>query len=109
MKIKLPVKYSELTPAERKQFIDTTQQRDQFVRMAEREAINAAVSYQHFQAEIQSAEKTYVQFNRQMTGRHLPEQKAEQDLALKGSEQRRNGLPASVVVYQTLKELDHEL
>jgi hypothetical protein len=78
--------------------------------MAEMEALNAAVSFKHFQKEIQSAEKSYDAFNRTLNGNLSPEHaKDSQDLSPTGSESRMNRLAVGMVVCQTLKVLDHEL
>lgn len=97
----------ELTPTEQKQIEMATNQRDRFVRMAEREALNAAVSFKHFQKEVQSVEKSYDSFSRVLTGNHSPEQS--QDPSPAGSESRMNRLAVGMVVCQTLKVLDREL
>ncbi|MBN1566806.1 MAG: hypothetical protein JXA73_03100 [Acidobacteria bacterium] len=100
----------QLTPDEQKRFETAMSQRDRFVRMAEREALNAAISFKHFQKEIQSAEKSYDAFSRALTGNHSPEHSQDpQDPSPIGSESRMNRLAVGMVVCQTLKILDREL
>jgi hypothetical protein len=99
-----------LTPAEQDQYEEVLRQRDRFVRMAEREAINAAVSFKHYQSEIQSAEKSYEAFNYAISGKDAPEHEQDsQEPNQTGSERRMNRLAVGMVVCQTLKVLDREL
>jgi hypothetical protein len=100
----------QLAPDEQKQLETAMNQRDRFVRMAEREALNAAVSFKHFQQETQSAEKSYDAFSRALTGNHSAEQSQDShDPSQSGSESRMNRLAVGMVVCQTLKVLDREL
>ncbi len=100
----------ELTPDEQKQLEAATHQRDKFVRMAEREALNAAVSFKHFEKEVQSAEKSYDAFSRALTGNSSPDHLQDsQNPSPTGSESRMSRLAVGMVVCQTLKVLDREL
>jgi hypothetical protein len=99
----------ELTPAEQKQLESAIHQRDKFVWMAEREALNAAISYKHFQSEIKSAETAYGAFSHALKGKGPESAQACQDPAPNGSAQRMNGLAAGMAVCQPLKVLDREL
>jgi hypothetical protein len=97
-----------LAPDERKLMGEASMQRDTFLRMAERKALDAATSYRYFQAQLQSAEKICESCNRTISGKHLPEQTSLHP-APAVTEQRMNGLTAGMVISQALKALDHEL
>jgi hypothetical protein len=100
----------ELTSDEQKQLEAATHLRDKFVRMAEREALNAAVSFRHFEKEVQSAEKSYDAFSRALTGNSSPDHLQDsQNPSPAGSESRMSRLAVGMVVCQTLKVLDREL
>jgi len=94
----------ELTSFERKQqFEEAASQRDRFMRAAEAEATNAALSYKGFQSEIQAAEKNYEALSRaKQTETGLED-------SPKDSQRRINRLAVGVVVSQTLKVIDHEM
>ncbi len=99
-----------LTPVEKEQFGKAAAERDRFMRMAEREAINSAVAFEHFRSEIQSAEQAHNAFSRTLTPESNPEQTRElQEPLPAASESRMNRLAAGMVVCQALKVLDREL
>jgi hypothetical protein len=91
--------------AERKEVLKIEERQDRLLRMAENEALSASLSYKSFQSEIQAAEKT----------RDALIRSNQADLEKTGTEDRSsnpsrvNKLAVGVVVYQTLKVLDHEL
>jgi hypothetical protein len=93
------------TPAENQQFEAAAGERDRSIRMAECNAGNAALSYRGFQAETQAAAKHYDSLSHS----------SQADLEKTGTDDRgpgsgrMNKLALGVVVYQTLKVLDHEL
>jgi hypothetical protein len=99
-----------LAPVEKEQFGKAAAERDRFMRMAEREAINSAVAFEHFRSEIQSAEQAHNAFSRAL----MHESSAEQTQVLQeplpaASESRMNRLAVGMVVCQALKVLDREL
>ncbi len=99
-----------LTPVEREQFGKAAAERDRFMRMAEREAINSAVAFEHFRSEMQSAEQAHNAFSRALTPESNPEQTRESQEPLPAaSESRMNRLAVGMVVCQALKVLDREL
>jgi uncharacterized phage infection (PIP) family protein YhgE len=99
-----------LLPAGQNQLEEAMRQRDRFVRMAEREAINAAVSFKHYQSEIKLAENSYEAFDHAMNGMDAPENAQDsQEPNQTGSDKRMNRLAVGMVVCQTLKVLDREL
>lgn len=54
-----------LSPDEMKQLSATLHQRDSYMTLAEQESIKAAVSYKKFQAEMNSAERSYEELSRE--------------------------------------------
>ncbi|MDM7997130.1 MAG: hypothetical protein QUT30_15770 [Acidobacteriota bacterium] len=99
-----------LTPVEKEQLGKAAEERDRFMRQAEREAINSAVAFEHFRSEIQSAEQAHNAFSRAL----MHESSAEQTQVLQeplpaASESRMNRLAVGMVVCQALKVLDREL
>lgn len=99
-----------LTTVEKEQFGKAAAERDRSMRMAEREAINSAVAFEHFRSEIQSAEQAHNAFSRTLTPESNPEQTRElQDPLPAASEGRMNRLAVGMVVCQALKVLDREL
>jgi hypothetical protein len=99
-----------LTPVEKEQFGKTAAERDRFLRMAEREAINSALAFEHFRSEIQSAEQAHNVFSRALTHESSPEQtRVLQEPLPAASEGRMNRLAVGMVVCQALKVLDREL
>jgi hypothetical protein len=93
------------TSAERKQFREALEQRNRFERMAEKEALNAALSYKNFGSEIQSVEKRYDELSH--SNQDDLEKTGIEDSPTKS--QRMNRLAVGVVVCQALKVIDHEL
>jgi hypothetical protein len=89
-----------LTVAEKEQFKEAANQRDKFIRLAEKEALSAAESYKSFQSEIQSAEKAFDIHSRALKDNPLNPAR---------SEQRRKSIATGMIVYQTLKVMDREL
>jgi hypothetical protein len=94
-----------LNPVEKQQFGAAAAERDKSIRMAECNAGNAALSYRGFQAETQAAAKHYDSLSHS----------SQADLEKTGTDDRGPGsgrmgkLALGVVVYQSLKVLDHEL
>jgi hypothetical protein len=97
-----------LTPDERKLLSEALAQRDTFIRMSERDALNAAKSYQRFQSQIEYAEKACKSLNQTNSGKQLPEQTS-QNHAPTTSDPRMKRLATGMIICQTLKTLDHEL
>jgi hypothetical protein len=93
------------THAEKEQLSEASHQRERFIRMAEYEASNTVLAYKGFQREIQAAERYYDA----LTKSNEPglEKTGTEDRSSNPS--RMNKLAMGVVVYQTLKVLDHEL
>jgi hypothetical protein len=104
-KLNAELVHRPLAPAEKQQFEAAVDERDRFIRMAEHSAGNAALSYRGFQAETQVAAKNYDSLSR---SNHADLEKTGTDDRTPGSG-RMNKLALGVVVYQTLKVLDHEL
>jgi hypothetical protein len=97
-------------PVDKEQFGKAAEARDRFMRMAEREAINSAVAFEHFRTEIQSAEQAHNAFSRALTPESSPEQTRELSGPLPAaSESRMNRLAVGMVVCSALKVLDREL
>jgi hypothetical protein len=93
------------THAEREQLNEAIHQRERSSRMAEYEASNTVLAYKGFQREIQAAEKNYDALTRS----NQPELEKTGTDDRTSSPNRMNKLAVGVVVYQTLKVLDHEL
>lgn len=93
------------THAEKELLTETIRQRERAIRNAEYEANNAVMAYRGFQREIQASERNYDALTRSN----------EPELEKTGTDDRNpnpgrmNKLAVGVVVYQTLKVLDHEL
>lgn len=93
------------THAEKELLSETIRQRERAIRNAEYEANNAVMAYRGFQREIQASERNYDALTRSN----------EPELEKTGTDDRNpnpgrmNKLAVGVVVYQTLKVLDHEL
>ncbi len=93
------------THAEREQLNEVINQRERSIRMAEYEASNTVLAYRGFQRETQAAERNYDA----LTTSNQPELKKTGTDDHISSPSRMNKLAVGVVVYQTLKVLDHEL
>jgi hypothetical protein len=93
------------THAEKELLTETIRQRERAIRNAEYEANNAVMAYRGFQREIQASERNYDALTKS----------TEPELEKTGTDDRNpnpgrmNKLAVGVVVYQTLKVLDHEL
>lgn len=104
-----------LTTAEKEQFEDAANQRDKFMRLAEKEALKAAESYKNFRAEIQSVEKYCDVLNRAPSSNesHLEKPDLKNSRADSNgptqSERRMKKLAVGMAVCQTLKIMDREL
>ena len=99
-----------LASVEKEQFGKAAAERDRFMRMAEREAINSAVAFEHFRSEIQSAEQAHNAFSRALTHESNAEQtRVLQEPLPAAPESRMNRLAVGMVVCQALKVLDREL